>query len=114
MYSKPIDKIARSLIMGGRSVTLVRCNDILSACALKLGSNINSINFVQICKNCVLKSKIISALTQCKTVDLIFSPTISPDVSKLSYQELINFSYKSFYINSNIIFFYDYNNFNLK
>lgn len=95
LYAKVIEKIARTLILGGKNVTLVRCNHILSGCTLKLGSNINSRNFSQICKNCILNSKIVSALAKCKTVDLIFNSAVAPDLSTLNYQELINFSYKS-------------------
>lgn len=95
LYSKVIEKIARTLILGGNNVTLVRCNDVLSSCALKLGSNINPRDLAQICKNCILNSKIISALAECKTVDLIFTSAIGPDLSKLNYQELNNYSYKS-------------------
>jgi hypothetical protein len=95
LYSKVIEKIARTLTSSGRTVTLVRCNDALSNCTLKLGSNINPSDLSQICKNCVLNSKIVSALAKCKTVDLILMPAIGSDLSKLNYQELINFSYKS-------------------
>jgi hypothetical protein len=95
LYSKVIEKIAQSLVFGGVEVTLVRCHDVLPSCALKLGSNVNQRDLEQICKNCVLSSRIVSKLAKCNTLDLIFTPTTSPDLSKLNYQELINFSYKS-------------------
>jgi hypothetical protein len=95
LYSKVIEKIASSLILGGKDVTLVRCNNDLYGCMLKLGSNVNAGDLAQVCNNCILNSKIITTVAKCNTVNIEFKSKINHDLIDLKYKDLIHFSYKS-------------------
>lgn len=95
IYSQVIERISRSLIEDGIRSTLIRCEGLLPSCALKLTANTGALDSKLICKSCVLNSKISTTRNSLDLKVLNFKSLTEKNLSPLSYDDLLKFSYKS-------------------